>query len=90
LKSKLVVPVGALHAGHVFVAGKDNRLEKRKVKIGYRGDGFVIVNEGLEAGTRVVVSDLIAPLPGMLLEPQPDDALQAELARMTVAGEQGL
>ncbi len=89
LKSKLVVPAGALRNGYLFIAGTENRLERRKVDVGYRGDGFAVVKKGLEPGARVVVSDLIAPSTGMLLQQQPDDDLQAALAKMAAAGENG-
>ena len=40
---------------------------------------FVTVNSGLEAGDRVVVSDLIPAIDGMLLEPLEDKESLARL-----------
>ena len=65
-----------------MVADNDNRLSIRKVDIAFRQTNFAVVGTGLAAGERVVVSDLIPAVNGMLLAPEVDedatDALIAE------------
>jgi hypothetical protein len=45
-------------------------------------DDWVVIAEGIAPGDRVVLSDLIPAVPGMLLDPRPDTELAAELARL--------
>ncbi len=80
LKSKLVVPQSAIHDGRVYVLGAGNRLVIKDVTVGYSRDDFATVRDGLIAGDRIVVTDLIAAQPGMLLAPVEDDALKVVLA----------
>ena len=50
-----------------------------------QGDLAVIEN-GIEPGTRLVVSDLIPAIAGMLLAPRPDKAVLARLRADAVGG----
>jgi RND family efflux transporter MFP subunit len=71
---------------HIWVAGKNDKLEIREVRTVWRDMNTVLLKEGLQPGDRVIVSDLAAPVPGMALEiegsaPQPikpADARDAE------------
>lgn len=75
-----VVPRSALAGDEVFVAGRDNRLERRKVVVSLLQTNFAAIAEGLEAGETVVVSDLTPAIDGMLVEPVPDEALAERIA----------
>lgn len=59
-RDRLVVPVSAvLDTGVrqvVLIDKGEGRFEPRPVKLGYRGDGYVEVTEGLAAGDKVVTS----------------------------------
>ncbi|MGI9426694.1 MAG: efflux RND transporter periplasmic adaptor subunit [Hyphomicrobiaceae bacterium] len=79
LKNKIVVPSGGLHGEIVHLVGADDRLVVRTVEIGYRGDGFVVIKQGLDAGDRLIVSDVSPAKAGMLLKPVEDDALKKRL-----------
>src|SRR6516162_2131696 len=56
---------------YVFVVGKDNKVEQRRVQLGPDRNGLAIVNEGVEAGERVVVQGQQRIRPGMTVIPQP-------------------
>jgi len=51
----------------VWVMGDDDRLEIRPVEIAYRGPEIAYVTSGLYDGDRVVLTNLTAPVEGMLL-----------------------
>ena len=75
----VVVPRGALHGGEVRVAGPDGRLRIREVEADFLQADFVVVRSGLEAGERVVVSDLPFAVDGMRLDPVEDEEARAAL-----------
>ncbi|MFH1039492.1 MAG: efflux RND transporter periplasmic adaptor subunit [PVC group bacterium] len=62
------IPRRALRgAGKVWLISEDSRLEIRPVEIAWGGKDRVLVRDGLEPGRLLVVSDLAAPVEGMLL-----------------------
>ncbi len=52
----------------VWVADQDDKLEIRQVRTVWRDADTVVLEQGLQPGDRVVVSDLAAPVPGMDLK----------------------
>ena len=80
LKDRIAIPRAAVHDGKVYVAGEDDRLEVRQVATGLTRTGMVVVDEGLAAGDRVVVSDLLPAIEGMKLRVTRDDTLEAGIA----------
>ena len=81
---RIVVPRVAVNAGPegrpvVYLAGADDRLAIRPVSLGPAQSDFVVVEAGLDGGERVVVSDLVPAIEGMLLAPRPDPALAARV-----------
>lgn len=64
----LVVPRTAIRKGHVMIADADNRLARRRVDIVYRQGPLVAVNGGIAEGERVIVSDPVPAIDGMLLD----------------------
>ena len=67
IKQRVVIPRSALHDGSVYVVNKESRLEKRKVTLDFAQQGYVVIAMGLEAGERIVTSDLLTATEGMLL-----------------------
>ncbi len=68
MRDVVELPRTALHEGNrVWVMAEDNTLDVREVAMVWGGEDSVYVSEGLEHGMRLVVSDLVAPVPGMLL-----------------------
>lgn len=82
----IVVPRSAVRDGAVLVVGAGSRLERRPVSAVRAFGDLVVVGDGLAPGDRVVLDDLAAAVPGMLLAPDPD-AAAAEVLRRRAAGE---
>lgn len=62
------IPRTALHEGeNVWLMKSDRTLEIRPVRIAWSGNDYVLVNQGLKEGERLITSDLAAPVEGMLL-----------------------
>ncbi len=76
---RVIVPRSAVRAGTVYLADADNRLRRQAVQVLFDQGPISIIGKGIEPGLRVVVSDLIPAVDGMLLRPQMDDELTAEL-----------
>jgi multidrug efflux pump subunit AcrA (membrane-fusion protein) len=74
-----IVPRAALHRDRVYVAGADDRLERRRVEVDFFQTNFVAIAGGLSAGERIVVSDLEPAVDGMLLAPVVDEGLARTL-----------
>jgi RND family efflux transporter MFP subunit len=76
---RVLVPRSAVRANTVYVADEDNRLRRRAVKILFSQGDISVVEEGLEPGERVVVTDLVPAVDGMLLHVQFDEELNQSL-----------
>jgi len=78
VKDSIVVPRSALHDGAVYLLNDAGRLERRPVRVGISQGGLATIKDGLEAGDRIVISDLVPAIDGMLLNAVDDpDALKA-------------
>ena len=82
----LVVPRTALHDGHVYVVDAANRLKIQPVEVGLTQPEFVGIQDGVAAGDRVVISDLIPAIENMLLNPQDDDDALSRLVHLAQGG----
>ncbi|MEN0066767.1 MAG: efflux RND transporter periplasmic adaptor subunit [Myxococcota bacterium] len=81
LREVMTIPRTALDGGDkVWVVEQEGTLASRTVSVGWREAEDVIVTEGLEAGSRVVVSPLAYPIEGMRVESIPVDAKAANVA----------
>lgn len=69
----LLVPdrvVGSDQSGrYVLVANKDNELEQRKVVLGQQVGDLRVIDKGLKADDRVVISGLMSVIPGQKIDP---------------------
>lgn len=91
---RLIVPVAALHRGTdgedmVFVAGLDNRLKRRRVDVESHLGELAVIAAGLKPNERVVVSDLLPAVEGMLLATRRDKAMERRIVA-EAAGESPL
>ena len=84
LEGRLLVPRSALHEGALYLADGEDRLRVRPVETGLVQGDLVVIQAGLSAGERVVVSDLSPAIEGMLLEPLDDPVVSARIAREAV------
>ena len=75
----IVVPRFVIVGNRVFVADADNRLMTRDVKVGLQQGELAVITEGLNAGDRVIVSDIAPAIDGMLLKIVEDTELTARL-----------
>lgn len=72
IKGQIVVPLNAIHQGQVYVINDESRLEKRKVQVKFSQKGYAVLLKGVKPGEKIVTSDLVTAMDGMLLEPQKD------------------
>ncbi len=82
----LVVPEEAVRNGMALVATADNTLEQRPVTVGYTVDGVAVVEKGLSAGDKLVVTDPAIAVPGMAVKPVEDKATAARVAAAASGG----
>jgi membrane fusion protein, multidrug efflux system len=66
---------------YVFVVGKDDRVELRRVRLGTVREGLVVVEEGIAAGDLVVVQGQQRIRAGMTVAPQVVTSITPEGAR---------
>ncbi len=71
----VAIPRSALHEGNqVWLAGREDLLEIREVKVLRRQQEEVLLAAGLNAGERLVLTEIAGAAPGMKLRPQPAEA----------------
>ena len=74
---QLLVPANAIHKNTyskntIYVLDNENRLVIRPVKIKFSQSGYSVLSQGVKTGERIVISDLVPALQGMLLAPVED------------------
>ncbi|MGI9408405.1 MAG: efflux RND transporter periplasmic adaptor subunit, partial [Hyphomicrobiaceae bacterium] len=75
----IVVPRSALHDDRLYVVDADDRLELRPVTTGLAQGNLVVIASGINPGERIVVSDLVPAIAGMLLKPRTDEQVLVRL-----------
>ncbi|GAA0591953.1 hypothetical protein [Caenispirillum bisanense] len=84
---RVVVPRHALRPGPaVHVAGADDRLEVRPVTVAWQQGDIAVLDSGLTAGERLVVTDVVPAVSGLKLLPQDDPDAAAALAAAATGG----
>lgn len=82
-EAQLVIPRNAVRDGQVYLVDAQRRLRRQRVEVLYNQGDISIIASGLEAGQRVVVTDLVPAVIGMPLEPRPDQTLAESLLDST-------
>lgn len=80
-RQQVAIPRQALHGDAVYVITPEQRLQRREVKVHLRQADFVTLASGLKPGDRVVVSDVVPAVEGMLLKPIEDLQIVEQLKR---------
>lgn len=75
----MLLPRNTIRNGEVMIVDADDRLARMPVDIAYTYDDVAVLRNGLEPGTKVVISDLSPAIDGMLLSPLDDEATAARL-----------
>ncbi len=72
LENVMRLPQDLVHEGdHVWVLAPDGTLDIREVEVALRERDHVVVTGGLQAGERIVTTNLPAPVQGMALRTEP-------------------
>lgn len=66
---------------YVFVVGKDNRVEQRRVRLGTIREGLVVIEEGVSQGEHVIVQGQQRIRAGMTVAPQVASSIAPETTR---------
>ncbi|MEK6233422.1 MAG: efflux RND transporter periplasmic adaptor subunit, partial [Planctomycetales bacterium] len=85
---QIVIPRSSLHGDAVYLVDQENRLRRRKVRVAFLQGNFCCLEDGLQEGERIVVSDPTPAVEGMLVEPVLDEALRASIISQA-GGERG-
>jgi RND family efflux transporter MFP subunit len=64
----ILAPRTALRNGHAYIMNSENRLEIRAIKRRFDQQSMSVIGEGLQAGERLVLTDLVPAVQGMLLK----------------------
>ena len=76
-----LVPAAALGSDqggvYVLIVDKDNVVQQRKVEIGQVVDTMRVIEKGLNADDRVIVTGLLRAIPGQKVDPQTQSASNA-------------
>ncbi|MGK0291429.1 MAG: multidrug efflux pump subunit AcrA (membrane-fusion protein) [bacterium] len=87
-KYSIIIPRSAYNQGFVYIVNSQQRLEKRKITILFQQDNFIVVKSGIERGEKLVISQLVPAIEGMLLQAQNDQkATKAMIQTATGKGE---
>lgn len=78
-ENRFIVPFQAIHNGTIYTVDANNRLTSLPVEIEMVMGNLAIIKEGFEGLTTIITTDLIPAVEGMLLTPQVDETLTAEI-----------
>jgi len=79
----IVIPLSAIHNGHIYIVDQAQRLKIRKTKTSLIQDDVAVVTKGLKEGETLVVSKLIPAIEGMLLDTMEDKKALKRLKKIT-------
>lgn len=82
-KDRIVIPRSTVRDGKVYLVDQEQRLKIQPVKLLFNQRQLSIVDQGIDQGQQVIVSDLIPAVEGMLLRPSVDEKIQQELSALT-------
>ncbi|MDF2178165.1 hypothetical protein P2G88_07855 [Aliiglaciecola sp. CAU 1673] len=77
-QSLLAVPSEALHGDRLYLLDDQHNLQIRSVTSAFESQGLTVIQQGIEAGEWVVLSDIMPAVPGRSLRPAPVDNAQSD------------
>lgn len=80
-REMIVLPRKAIHQGRVYIAGANDQLEIREVKILLKQGRLVILDGGVAEGERVIITDVIPVINGLPLKPVNAPEYEEQMAR---------
>jgi RND family efflux transporter MFP subunit len=83
----IVIPRTAVHQGQIYIANEKDRLEKRTIEVHFQQGNLVSVKSGIRPNEKVVISDLVPAISGMLLQPQVDEATLSKIIKEATGSE---
>lgn len=83
---QIVIPRSSLHGSNVYLVNPEGRLEIRPVEVAFAQSDFAVVKSGLEVGEKIIVSDPIPAIAGMLVMPSIDTEASAMLIEQAEGG----
>ncbi len=86
-REALVLPRKAIHQGRVYIATPDDQLTIRAVNIVHKQGPLVVVDGGIEAGERVIITDVIPVIEGLPLKPVLNSEYEQQLAQQALGRE---
>ena len=84
---QVIVPISAIHENKVYLLDEEDRLDIRKVKVAFTQGRYAVLAGGVMPEEKLVVSDLIPAIQGMLLEPIVDKKTR-KMLMMEVSGQE--
>lgn len=77
----IVIPRSAVHQGQIYIANEKDRLEKRTIEVDFQQGNLVSVKSGILPNEKIIISDLVPAISGMLLKPQKDETTLAKIIK---------
>ncbi len=84
----LVLPRKALHQGRIYIANGDNTLTIREVTVRHKQGQLVVIDQGIKAGEKVIITDVIPVIEGLPLNPIQASEYQTQLAQAALGSQQ--
>ncbi|MGI0119510.1 efflux RND transporter periplasmic adaptor subunit [Zooshikella sp. RANM57] len=69
-RERLVIPRTVIHQNKVYTVGKNNQLVIKDVIVAYNIGELAVVEQGISDGDKVITTDLIPAVEGMVLQPK--------------------
>ncbi|MBU2706544.1 biotin/lipoyl-binding protein [Zooshikella marina] len=84
-RERLVIPRTAIHQNKVYIVGENNRLTIKPVIIAYHIGELSVIKQGIVDGDKVITTDLIPAVDGMVLQPTVNTTLEKKVAALANA-----
>lgn len=82
--NRFVIPFQAIHNGVVHLIDAENRLKKLEVTVEMVMGDLAVIHSGLPTNSKVVTTDLVPAIEGMLLNPVVNEELAAKISNLDI------